>query len=74
MGIKLEASRIFGASELFEPLSAFALGLLVLAVSYSTGANLFLAAFAAGITVATLSQSVTQASGETGDGLNQEGF
>lgn len=61
IGVKLEASRLFRASGLFQPLNAFALGLLVLAVSYRTGANLFLAAFAAGIGLATFSETVSKA-------------
>jgi NhaP-type Na+/H+ or K+/H+ antiporter len=61
IGIKLEQSRMFGATGLFQRLNAFALGLIVLAVSVATNANLFLAAFAAGITIASVSQSVTKA-------------
>lgn len=53
LGIRLEQSRFFKAVGLFRPLNAFALGLLVLAVCYSTGANLFLAAYAAGIGLAS---------------------
>ncbi len=60
VGVRLEESRFFGASGLFQPLNAFALGLLVLAVCYRTGANLFLGAFAAGIGVATFSAPVTK--------------
>ena len=51
--ILLERSRFFAASTAYEPLNALAIGLLVLAVAQATHANLFLAAFAAGITVAT---------------------
>ncbi len=51
--ILLERSRFFSASPAYEPLNGFAIGLLVLAVAKATHANLFLAAFAAGITVAT---------------------
>lgn len=57
-GIRLEESRFFKAVGLFEPLNAFALGLLVLAICYRTGANLFLGAYAAGISVATCSSKV----------------
>jgi NhaP-type Na+/H+ or K+/H+ antiporter len=45
----------------FEPLNAFAVGLLVLAICYRLGANTFLGAFAAGITVATMSSEVAEA-------------
>ena len=51
--ILLERSRFFSASSAYEPLNGLAIGLLVLAVAQATHANLFLAAFAAGITVAT---------------------
>lgn len=51
--ILLERSRFFAASTAYEPLNALAIGLLVLGVAQATHANLFLAAFAAGITVAT---------------------
>ncbi|AGL16268.1 sodium:proton antiporter [Actinoplanes sp. N902-109] len=51
--ILLERSRFFSASTAYEPLNGLAIGLLVLAVAQATHANLFLAAFAAGITVAT---------------------
>ncbi|GAB1692879.1 cation:proton antiporter [Krasilnikovia sp. M28-CT-15] len=51
--ILLERSRFFAASPAYEPLNGVAIGLLVLAVAEVTHANLFLAAFAAGITVAT---------------------
>jgi NhaP-type Na+/H+ or K+/H+ antiporter len=51
--ILLERSRLFAASTAYEPLNGLAIGLLVLATAQATHANLFLAGFAAGITVAT---------------------
>ncbi|WP_188197190.1 cation:proton antiporter [Nonomuraea sp. SYSU D8015] len=51
--IKLEQTRWFSASTQYEPLNALAIGLLVLALGKATHGNLFLAAFSAGITVAT---------------------
>lgn len=51
--IWLERLRIFAASTAYEPLNAFAIGLLVLAVAQATHGNLFLAAFAAGVVVAS---------------------
>ncbi|MQA85791.1 MAG: sodium:proton antiporter [Streptosporangiales bacterium] len=51
--IWLERLRFFSASTAYEPLNAFAIGLLVLAVAQATHGNLYLAAFAAGVTVAT---------------------
>jgi NhaP-type Na+/H+ or K+/H+ antiporter len=60
IGIRLEESRFFNAVGLFRPLNAFALGLLVLAICYLTGANLFLGGYAAGISVASFSDSVSE--------------
>ena len=60
LGIHLEESRFFKAVGLFKPLNAFALGLLVLAICYRTGANLFLGAFAAGVSVASFGSSVAE--------------
>ncbi|TDC80480.1 sodium:proton antiporter [Micromonospora sp. KC606] len=51
--IALERSRWFAASVAYAPLNGVAIGLLVLALGKVTHGNLFLAAFAAGITVAT---------------------
>lgn len=51
--IALERLRWFGASAQYAPLNAVAIGLLVLALGQVTHGNLFLAAFAAGSTVAT---------------------
>lgn len=56
--IELEQTRFFAAAGKYEPLNAFAIGLIVLGLCYTLNANLFLAAFAAGVTVATLSESV----------------
>jgi NhaP-type Na+/H+ or K+/H+ antiporter len=56
LAIKLEQTRWFSASTQYEPLNALAIGLLVLAAGKVTHGNLFLAAFAAGITVATFGQ------------------
>ncbi|MEZ5094454.1 cation:proton antiporter [Nocardioides sp.] len=51
--IRPERTRLFRASSHYEPLNAVAIGLLVLALSEATHANLFIAAFAAGVTIAT---------------------
>ena len=59
--IKLERLGIFSAHTTYAPLNAFAIGLLVLALSSITHANEFLAAFAAGITVATIGPEVREA-------------
>ncbi|GAA3231155.1 cation:proton antiporter [Actinocorallia longicatena] len=54
--LMLERTRLFSASTQYEPLNAVAIGLLVLALGKATHGNLFLAAFAAGITVATFGE------------------
>jgi len=51
--IALGRTRWFAASAAYAPLNGVAIGLLVLALGKVTHGNLFLAAFAAGITVAT---------------------
>jgi NhaP-type Na+/H+ or K+/H+ antiporter len=53
VAIRLEQSRFFAASGPYEQLNGFAIGVLVYAVGVVTHANLFLAAFAAGVTVAS---------------------
>ncbi|WP_328993645.1 cation:proton antiporter [Kribbella sp. NBC_01245] len=53
LAIRLERLKIFSASTQYEPLNAVAIGVLVLALAKTMHGNLFLAAFAAGITVAT---------------------
>ena len=67
LGIRLEKSRFFKAVGLFRPLNAFALGLLVLAVCYATGANLFLAAYAAGIALASFGGDFVESFEEFGE-------
>ncbi|MFC0679997.1 cation:proton antiporter [Lysobacter korlensis] len=49
-------SRLFAATGVYEPIGAIAIGLLVFALASATHANLFLAAFAAGITLATVGE------------------
>jgi sodium/hydrogen antiporter len=56
--IHLERVEIFGATEQYQALNAFAIGLIILGVCYVTNANLFLAAFSAGMSVATFSPEV----------------
>lgn len=53
--LRLERLRFLASAKHLQPLLPAAIGLLVLGLSMSTHANLFLAAFAAGITVATVS-------------------
>lgn len=65
--IKLEALRWFEASGTYAPLNAVAIGLLVLALGLTTHGNLYLAAFAAGVTVATCGPRQREAFGEFGE-------
>ncbi|CAN5571842.1 cation:proton antiporter [soil metagenome] len=67
VAIKLERTRYFSAATAYEPLNAFAIGLLVLALALLTHANVFLAAFSAGITVATMSPAMRAAFHEFGE-------
>ncbi|MGI8437162.1 MAG: cation:proton antiporter [Chthoniobacterales bacterium] len=55
IGAKIEQSRFFAIAQSYEPLYAFSLGLLVFALAGMTHANVYLAAFAAGVTVVTVS-------------------
>lgn len=66
-GILLFRNRHFSPTAAYEPLNAFAIGLLVLAIASLTHANEFLAAFAGGITVATMSAEVRDAFHEFGE-------
>ncbi len=61
VAIRLERTRFFSATTFYEPLNAFAVGLLVLALAMLTHANVFLAAFSAGITIATMSPELRTA-------------
>lgn len=55
--LRLERTSYFQATKNLEPLVVVSIALLVLAISMATHANLFLAAFAAGVTVATTGPS-----------------
>ncbi len=61
VAIRLEQSRFFAASGPYEQLNGFAIGLLVYAIASATHANLFLAAFAAGVTVASTGPGAREA-------------
>lgn len=67
VAIRLERLKPFSSTTLYEPLNAFAIGLLVLGVASVSGANEFLAAFAAGITVATMSPQIRKAFHQFGE-------
>jgi NhaP-type Na+/H+ or K+/H+ antiporter len=59
--LRLEQSRFFWTARVYEPLLAFAIGLLVYALASLIEANLFLAAYLAGIIIATVDVEVRNA-------------
>jgi NhaP-type Na+/H+ or K+/H+ antiporter len=67
VAIRLERSRFFSAAEHYQAINAVAIGLLVYSLGTITHGNLFLAAFAAGITVATIGHQERKAFHEFGD-------
>lgn len=67
VAIKLEGSRLLSAHTTYEPLSGVAIGLLVFALAEATHANLFLAAFAAGITLVSTSPRLARAFHDFGE-------
>jgi len=67
VAIRLERTRFFSATTFYEPLNAFAIGLVVLAIALMTHANVFLAAFSAGITIATMSPPLRAAFHQFGE-------
>jgi NhaP-type Na+/H+ or K+/H+ antiporter len=67
VAIRLERTRWFAVSRQYAPLNAVAIGLLVLALGKTTHANLFLAAFAAGVTVATIGRKEREAFEQFGE-------
>jgi sodium/hydrogen antiporter len=71
LAIWLERLPFFAAAERYQPLYAFAIGLLVLGAASLTHANLFLAAFAAGVTVATAGPEVRREFHEFGDTVTE---
>jgi NhaP-type Na+/H+ or K+/H+ antiporter len=71
VAIGLEHTRLFAAAHTYQPLGVFAIGLLVLGLGLLTHANLFLAAFAAGVTVATVDPEVRDEFHEFGELLSE---
>lgn len=65
--LALEKTRFFESSTAYLPLNGLAIGLLVFAIASNTHANLYLASFAAGITVATLGERQRHAFEEFGE-------
>jgi NhaP-type Na+/H+ or K+/H+ antiporter len=71
IALRLEHSRFFAASGVFQPLNGVAIGLLVYAAASMTHANLFLAAFTAGVTVATVGPEAREAFRSLGEQLTE---
>jgi NhaP-type Na+/H+ or K+/H+ antiporter len=71
VAIKLERLRFFQAADRYQPLYAFAIGLLVFGAGSLLHANLFLAAFAGGVTVATVAPEVRRAFHDFGDTITE---
>jgi NhaP-type Na+/H+ or K+/H+ antiporter len=67
IAIRLERTALFAAAVKYQAINAVAIALLVFALSTATQGNLFLAAFAAGITVATIGQAEKEAFHEFGE-------
>ena len=67
VAVRLEKTRFFRASVEYEPLNAFAIGLLVFAACHQTHANEFLGGFAAGIVVATYGPEVRESFHQFGE-------
>lgn len=67
VALRLERTRLFDLSASYEPLYAFSIGLLVLALASVVHANLFLAAFSAGVTTVTVSPRFREAFHEFGE-------
>lgn len=61
LGSWLQRQAVFGAARRYQPLTGLAVGLLVFGVAGLVGANTFLAAFAAGITIATVDPGMRRA-------------
>jgi len=58
--IRLQRTRFFSITTTYQPLNAFAIGLLIFASASLSHGNLFLAAFAGGIAVASMGQDVQE--------------
>ncbi|WP_341953768.1 cation:proton antiporter [Salinibacterium sp. TMP30] len=69
--IKALHTKVFAAVGVYEPIVPIAIGLLVFTLSTTVHANLFLAAFAAGVTVATVGQKEREAFEEFGEIISE---
>ncbi|MGV8876580.1 MAG: cation:proton antiporter [Rhodoglobus sp.] len=69
--IKALNTKLFATAGVYEPIVPIAIGLLVFALATVVHANLFLAAFAAGVTVATIGQKQREAFEEFGEIISE---
>ncbi len=69
--IKALRTKLFAAAGIYEPIVPIAIGILVFALCSVTHANLFLAAFAAGITVATVGEQEKESFHEFGEIISE---
>ncbi len=69
VSIALSRSYVFGVSDEYAPIGAFAVALLVFSLATIAHANEFLAAFVAGVTLATLAPRARDTFGPLGDPL-----
>ncbi len=60
LGIRIEETRFFEAVGVFQPLLGFSLAVLVYAICVATGGNEFLAAFSAGVAMASVSRKASE--------------
>jgi len=67
VAVLLIRSRFTSSTPLYASLGGLSIGLMVLGIASVTHANLFLAAFTAGITIATLAPDVERSFGEFGE-------
>ncbi|MGI9087424.1 MAG: cation:proton antiporter [Chthoniobacterales bacterium] len=61
IGARIETSRFFSVGEEYQPLYAFAIALLIYSIAALTHVNVYLAAFAAGVTTASVSSDLRDA-------------
>jgi NhaP-type Na+/H+ or K+/H+ antiporter len=71
VALRLERTRFFALATDYEPLYAFSIGLFVFALASVTHANLFLAAFSAGVTTVTVSPEFRNAFHQFGELLTE---
>jgi NhaP-type Na+/H+ or K+/H+ antiporter len=71
LALRFERTRFFSVAVRYEPFDAFAIGLLVFAIASLTHANEFLAAFFAGLTIASTHPKIRDQFHEFGERLTE---